>query len=84
MKPQAEDAESQTSSEKRSLRNRSGVAESDKKNGGTADVDMDVTISEQDVVDVDPEEDVPPEDQPEGQVDANGDVTRCPCGREGQ
>ena len=70
------------------MRNRSGAAESnepkDKKKTGTVDVDMDVTMSEMDVVEADPAEDVAPEDQPEGQVDANGDVTRCPCGREGQ
>lgn len=45
---------------------------------------MDVTISELDIVDIDPEEEIAPGDRPEGQVDANGDVTRCVCGREGE
>jgi hypothetical protein len=44
---------------------------------------MDVTITD-DVVDVDPEEEIAAGDRPEGQVDANGDVTRCVCGREGE
>lgn len=44
---------------------------------------MDVTITD-DVVDVDPEEEIATGDRPEGQVDANGDVTRCVCGREGK
>lgn len=97
-KPQQEDADSQTSSEKRPLRTR-GAAETSNattkdsdanQHGEAIDVDQDVKPSPDDEEDVGKEND--DEFSPDGlvgretagQVDANGDVTRCICGREGE
>ncbi|KAI5448814.1 Histone deacetylase complex subunit [Naganishia albida] len=93
-KPQQDDAESQSSSEKRSLRTR-GAAEPSTSTKGTAahpqdgaiDVDREIEPSHEDAEDTGKEdEEFSPDGlagrETAGQVDANGDVTRCICGRE--